>query len=158
MSSTFTIDETQVKTVAKKIMFRLIKIMAIILLIIILQGLLTRTDPLFPTLMAMCIVIAVVVIILFRLNSRVTHSVKEFKLTIDESGIESKAPMTVYKKIYWENVNFTEKKNGVIVIYNKSATKINRWWAGGGVIVVPYEIGDREQLIDELNKHMNSLV
>lgn len=76
-----------------------------------------------------------------------------YQISVDDNGVELKAPLAAYKRIAWNEIAYVEKPNGDIKIYNNTIAALSRWWSGTGVILIPREIKNKEQLLLSLANH-----
>ncbi|WP_295717787.1 hypothetical protein [Mucilaginibacter sp.] len=151
MPQTFAIDKTRVNAYVKKLLWRQIKIYAIVLLIVALPHIFDSRTTLRSNLMASSIVTAMIAASLFWGFKKNIKALEQMAIIVDDKGIEIKTPMTQYKKIDWDVSAYKEKDNGVIKVYDKTVSSFNRWWSGRGVITIPYEITDRDSMVSQLN-------
>ncbi len=102
------------------------------------------------------IALPVMLLPMYLANKKLAKSYATLIIGLDESGVEMEADIMAYKKILWKNLMIKEKSNGVIYLYDKSRNKILRWWTGSGVIIIQSEILDRDDLLMQLNSHVNN--
>ncbi|MBB3054672.1 hypothetical protein [Mucilaginibacter gotjawali] len=157
MTQTFSINQDLIGSLQQRIAIRFIKIYAVVLILIILPDIINPTKPIMSIGVAICGVIFMIgfTIIIGVRKARKTY--RSFQIALDDVGIELKAPMTPYKRIDWSEVDYDEKKNGDIKVYNKTVGAFSRWWAGNGVIFIPREINDRDQLILSIDRHLKRI-
>jgi hypothetical protein len=136
---------------------RMLKIYVVVLVIVILPNTLNPNphQTIMSTAIAICVVIAMTAFSMMLGYKKTKKMYESLQITLDDNGIELKAPMAAYKRIDWSEAAYIEKKNGDIRIYNTTVSATSRWWTGNGVIVAPREINDRDQLLLSLDTHMN---
>jgi hypothetical protein len=154
MSQTFTINQALIGSLLKRIAIRFIKIYAVTLILIILPDIINPTKPIMSIGVAVCGVIFMVIFTIILGYRKARKTYVGFQITLDELAIELKAPMAPYKRIDWSEVGYGEKKNGDIKVYNNTVGAFSRWWTGNGVIFIPREINDRDQLLLSIDKHL----
>jgi hypothetical protein len=157
MPQTFTINEDQVNTVAKKAIYKLIRIFIVVILFTTLPSLISGDKDILIRLMSSAFTTVMFIFVAFWAYKRAKKTFADLKITTDEFGVDFKAVMAPYKRIEWAKLGYKEKKNGSITIFDKTIAPITRWWLGSGVIFVPFEIDNRWQLIQELDNHINAL-
>jgi len=157
MPQTFTINQTLIGSLLKRMAFRFIKTYAVILILITLPDIINPTKPIMSIGVAVGGIILMIGLTLIIGYRKARKTFGGFQITLDDIGIELKAPMAPYKRIDWDEIYYDEKKKGDIKVYNKTVGAFSRWWNGNGVIFIPREINDRDQLLLSINKHLKHM-
>lgn len=157
ITQTFTINESLISNLLKRFAKRIAVTYTISLLLVIVPNVAfpNPNETLTTMIIVVCSVITVMGFTMMFAYKRMRKMYSGFQITLDDNGIELKAPMAAYKRIAWSEATYVEKDNGDIKVYNKTVSAINRWWYGTGVILSPREINDRGQLLLSLNSHIN---
>ena len=154
MPQTFTINQSLIDNLLKRSAIRFIKIYAVVLILIVLPDFTNPDKPIMSIGAGICIVIVMMGFTMIIGYRKARKMYSGFQITLDDNGIELKAPMAPYKRIDWSEAGYNEKKNGDTKVYNNTVSAISRWWSGNGVIFIPREINDRDQLLLSLDSHL----
>jgi len=155
MPQTYTINKSLISNLLKRGAYRVAKIYSVIVLIVLLPNLVNSETPIKSTIIAISIGVVMMGSSLALTYKKTRKSFSSLQIILDNSGIEYKSPMSPYKRIEWSEAAYIEKKTGDVRVYNKTVNSINRWWTGAGVILIPREINDRDQLLMSLDTHIN---
>ena len=155
MTQTFTINQSLIGNLLNRLVMRMVKTYAVVMIVVLIPNVLGQHRKTLPIVVATCftvVFLAFPVIVGYK-KARKTYS--SLKIILDDTCIEYKSPMAPYKKIEWSEASFTEKESGDIKVYNNTVGSISLWWTGTGVILIPREINDKEQLLQLLYKYTN---
>jgi hypothetical protein len=159
MSQIYTIDETQIGNIKKRFFIRIGKIFALIFVFIFLPQIFIGNQTQLKYYGISFIFTTAMMFFLFNITfKRQIKSYKTLQIVLSEDGVEQKADMMPYKKINWNNLLIQEKRNGVIILNDTTYSTISRRWNGFGRIFIQPEIMNREQLLLDLQAHLNKRV
>ena len=155
MTQTFTMNHALTGNALKRTAIRLIKIYAVVIILIILPGIINPSRPLKSVGISIGAVVLTMVLTMVFGFKKVRKMYLDYQVILDDNGFELKVPMAAYKRIDWSEAAYIKKDNGDIKVYNKTVSTISRWWNGTGVILIPREINNRDQLLQSLDSHIN---
>ena len=155
MTQTFTINKALIGNLLKRSAIRLVKIYAVVLILVTLPDIINHKKPIMSIGFAVCGVIVMMGFTMLLGYKKTKKMYSGYQVTLDDNGIELKAPMAVYKRIDWSEVAYIEKGNSDINVYNNTVNAFSRWWAGTGVILIPREINNKDQLLLSLVSHIS---
>jgi hypothetical protein len=156
MTQTYTINQSLIVNILKRKAIRLIKIYAVAIILIILPGIINPSRPLNSVGISIGAVVLMMVLTMVLGFKKVRKMYFDYQVILDDNGFELKVPMAAYKRIDWREAAYLKKDNGDIKVYNKTVNTISRWWNGTGVILIPREINDKDQLLQSLDIHINT--
>ena len=155
MTQTFTINESLIGNILKRSSIRFIKIYTLILILITLPDIINPNKPFRTIGFSACGVVAMMGLTIVLGYKKTRKMYSGYQITLDDKGLELKAPMAAYKIIDWSELAYVEKENGDIKAYDNTVNALSRWWTGTGVIFIPREISDKDQLLLSLVNHIN---
>ena len=151
MQHTFTIDQSRINNIRKRVLLRNGKILAVaFLLILIPPSLRHNTDVLTNYLQSFLISVPLFGLVVYLASNKLIKAYRTLEIILSDTGVELKAEMMPYKKIDWANLKIEEKSSGIINLYDTNIPAFTRKMYGKGVIQIQPEIMDREQLLQVL--------
>ncbi|HWW39216.1 hypothetical protein [Pedobacter sp.] len=156
MTQTFTINESLIGNILKRLAIRLIKIYTLVLIIITLPDIINPNKPFRTIGLSAGVVVAMMGFTMLLGYKKTRKMYSGYQITLDDKGIELKAPMAAYKRIDWSELAYVEKESGDIKAYDNTVSALSRWWTGTGVIFIPREINNKDQLLLSLVNHINN--
>jgi len=151
MLETYTIDTALLGDIKKRMIKRLVILMAIPLLIVFVPQLLDdRPLDIKSYGIALCLTVVILGFTMNKALSRQINSLKTLKIVLSDEGVELKAELQAYKKIEWSNLQVKEKANGTIDLYDNGVPKFSRMMYGKGWIRIQPETMDKDKMLNTI--------
>lgn len=156
---TYHIDESRIGNLQKRSAISMGLVMFGTMLIIMLLNVSRWTDFVHSgDLYAFAIMPVIVAFALIIGLSMLKKRYKTYEIVIDDLGIRSQMETGLMKRVAWPNALVTHKKNGFVLVEDKSISPFMRWWNGSGRIFVFPEMLNRDELIADINTRTQSLI
>ena len=148
---TYVIDEGQINELRNRILFKMYKVMGMVLVpLIILEYFSWKNKGASFWLVTIGMIFYMMIIYYVGAN-RAAKSYRTLKIVLGKEGVESKADRMPYKMVPWAEMEIQEKSDGII-LYDKNVSSFMRKMYNRGRIVIPPEILNKESLLSELYK------
>jgi len=145
----FKIDLTRIKEIKRRQIIFELKITIPALIIIVIITYLTSTKGDLKTFIYISLILIPALFLRALFSTRnLKQTAEAFEISLTDNGIEQIFKLKIVKEINWGDMNYEIKSNGFIYVLDKSLPASNK-----RTIQIPPEIQNKEQLINELEKH-----
>ncbi|MDB5087780.1 MAG: hypothetical protein JWR09_1774 [Mucilaginibacter sp.] len=157
MQQVYKIDMSKISGIRRRAVIRTLKTFGITIAIMIIARYFSVDHDVFISdLWTLPIVLAVLLFVMYRSVGRLVKIYETLEVTLTDAGIERRAETWAYKTIKWPDMQIKQKSNGIIDLYDKNVSALDRKMYGKGYIQIQPEIKNIDILTEQIQRNIFS--